>query len=257
MNGKNWVGLEKLSEYASLTDRKVLEGSIVAKVNKDGSFTYGTIEERIGRDTRSYYIYNAEKNETRSEYGGLDSHTIISRDLEGNIISDQTKTFGGWTTVQSMLPGKDSKGKIPYTAKAFIPMNVRDLYGGKRTIRVGPETIAEGAVAYKIVKSHNDNLKTQYIYEGDIYLQAVMGNLIAKGYRVGADGNAGYAEGRHLGHPTENYGNTGCGVTGGDNNMTNFYSYTNFLTKTLGLPVGTVLFGKIYQKYNPYEWVYR
>ncbi|MGI5077825.1 hypothetical protein [Treponema maltophilum] len=256
-DGKNWVGLEKLSEYASLTDRKVLEGGIVAKVNEDGSFTYGTIEERIGRDTRSYYIYNAEKNEKRSEYGGLDSRTIISRDLKGNIIDKQTKTFDGWTTVQSMLPGEDSKGKIPYTAKAFIPMNVRDLYGGKRTIKVGPETIAEGAVAYKIVKSHNDNLKTQYIYEGDIYLQAVMGNLLAKGYRIGADGNAGYAEGRHLGHPTKNYGNTGCGVTGGDNNMTNFYSYTNFLTKTLGLPVGTVLFGKIYQKDNPYEWVYR
>ncbi|MGI5171981.1 hypothetical protein H0R92_00040 [Treponema sp. OMZ 840] len=254
MNGKNWVGAEKLGAYANITNRKVLEGSIVAKVNKDGSFTYETVEERIGRDTRSYYIYNAEKNETRSEYGGLDTRTIISRDLEGNIIPEKTKSFGGWTTVQSMLPGKDSKGKIPYTADAFISMNVRDLYGGKRTIRVGPETITEGAVAYKILKMTQNKWE---LNKGDIYLQAVMGNLLAKGYRIGADGNAGYAEGKHLGHPTKKYGNTGCEVTGGDNNMTNFYSYTNFLTKTLGLPVETVLFGKIYQKDNPYERVYR
>ena len=250
-DGKNWVGLEKLSEYASLTDRKVLEGGIAAKVNENGSFTYGTVEERIGRDTRSYYIYNAEKNEKRLEYGGLDSRTIISRDLQGNIIDEQTKTFDGWTTVQSMLPGKDNEGKIPYTTEAFIPMNVRDLYDGKRTIKVGPETIAEGAVAYKILKMAEPRFGLK---AGDIYLQAVMGNLLVKGYRIGADGNAGYAEGRHLLHPTKKYGNMGCGVTG---SVDAFHAYTDFLTKTLGLPAETVIFGKIYQKDNPYEWVYR
>ncbi len=70
----------------------------------------------------------------------------------------------------------------------------------------------------------------------------------------GANGDAGYGppDGRHLQHPARYYGNTGCGVTSKEN----FTNYTSYLTDTLGLPYGYVLFGTIQQKYNRYLQIY-
>ncbi|HOV39539.1 MAG TPA: hypothetical protein PLG79_12495, partial [Spirochaetales bacterium] len=250
--GMSWDSVKKLwsGGKIELTDR-VLEGGVYAWVNKEGGYDFATAALQISRDPMSYFVRQYEEGPS-NQYKGLDSITVTQRDLKGNVLDK--RTFDGWTTVQTMIPKGFTNSNLPYNFETFVDIPWNSIYGDSGTVKVGPETISEGAVTYKIVQI-NYNEGTLMLKAGDTYLQAVEGTLIAPGYHIGSDGNAGYANGAHLQHPTRYFGNMGCLVTGnysGTSGLDQFTAYTSYLRNTLKLPYGYVLYGQIEQKYNPY-----
>jgi len=130
------------------------------------------------------------------------------------------------------------------------------MYIAGNKIKVGPETISEGKIAYQL-KNAYDYDDIWDIKKGDIYLQAVYGNTMyeekEKLRSIGPDGRANLSVGRYLLHPAEKGNNSGCGVT----NKTNFIKYTKQLNSIWNIPVGAVIFGNIHQKYDPLLKVYK
>jgi hypothetical protein len=243
--GMSWDSVKNLwsGGKIELTDR-VLEGGVYTWVNKEGGYDFATTALQISRDPMSYFVRQYEEGPS-NQYKGLDSITVTQRDLKGNVLDK--RTFDGWTTVQTMIPDA-------YSFNNFLDVPWTSIYGDNGTVKVGPETIAEGAVAYKLLQRTITN-ETLMLKAGDTYLQAVEGNLIAPGYHMGSDGNAGYANGAHLQHPTSCFGNMGCLVTGNygsTSGLDQFNAYTSYLRNTLKLPYGYVLYGQLEQKYNPY-----
>ena len=240
-NGKNWIGTESLSELVTLTNTEVLNGGIVSNY-ADGKYDYSVVSQDIAVDPRSHFaMANGKHNH---QYDGLDSIEITQWDLNNNQLGNP-KVFDNFTWTQTMIPEE-------YSYSNFVDLQYRSAYG-TGSVSVGPETIAEGSVAYKLMKWSGFGKNKLQLNYGDTYLQAVSGNLLASGYSIGDDGLAHYNDGRHLIHPANNYANSGCGVT---NDKDHFSDYTSYLTGTLGLETGTVLFGDIYQKYDPYLHIY-
>lgn len=249
-DGETWVTKdgEKLGQVAILTDKA--KGSLVPSVNLDGTFNYKTVFEDIERHPLSYTINNGDNKlityQTPNRF--LDTRTVYQFDLDGNILTQYNSVtnkneelkqeFKGWITVQSAVPDKKSD-KTSYTKNDFIDMHISGSL-----IKVGPETIKEGPVAYKMLSApkstyFQDTLKLDI---GDLYTQAVYGQILA-GNKIQIDGNANFASGRHLTHPAAIGNNSGCGVT----SKNNYTKYTNYLYN-LGMRNNYVIFGNIKQK---------
>jgi len=225
-NGASWDGQYWSGGTITLTDRN-LEGGLYGWVGSDGTYEFRTAEVEILRNPLSLFAFTemlqspplrpSATGRVQDSYKGLDSIVVTQRDLEGNVTS--RRQYDNVMSVQTMLPEDPLTEKQIYGHDRFIGipyLTLLDQSSGLHNfgmVNVGPETLREGDVAYKIMEAGN-NPQINGITSGDTYLQAVMGSLYAPGYTVHPDGNANYAEGRHLQHPAEKYGNSGCVVFG-------------------------------------------
>lgn len=193
-----------------------------------------------------------EKISSSTPYRYLDTRTVYAYDLNGNQLGDGPLISDKWITVQTAIPEK-KMDKTSYTNKDFINKKISG-----HNIKVGPETIKEGPIAYQMKIATDDGLKDLSIYKNETYMQAVYGTILA-GNNIKYTGEAGFAIGRHLLHPAVLGNNFGCGVTDKDN----FSEYMDYLSgygaksgKTRYDKYGTVIFGRIRQKSIPGVYVY-
>jgi hypothetical protein len=124
-------------------------------------------------------------------------------------------------------------------------------------IRVGPETVREGDIAWTIESQKYDWTEVG-IHRGDPILRYSAGRLIA-GNSINNEGHANYNYGRHLVHPTANFTSEGCAVTGDTREMSGLEQYQEFVTylnEKLHHNIGYTLLGELRQKHNPYLYVY-
>lgn len=219
-----------------------------------GGFNYLTLFEEVERHPLSYTLNNGDRkeitNSTPNRY--LDTRTVTAYDLNGKQIGDGPLISDGWITVQSAMPDTKSD-KTAYTKNDFINKTISGS-----SIKVGPETIKEGPIAYQMKIATDNSLEKLKLNKNDSYMQAVYGQILA-GNNIGTTGEADFAIGRHLLHPAVIGNNYGCGVT----DKYNFSEYMDYLKgygakpgKTRYDKYGTVIFGRIRQKSIPGVYVY-
>lgn len=125
------------------------------------------------------------------------------------------------------------------------------IFGGNGTVKVGPETIAEGSVGFTLLPYPNNSKEKSWgVLQGDPYLRAAFGTILA-GTRIRSDGSTSLSPLSIAMHPTQNFGNTGCFVTGnykGKLGVEWFTDFTSYLRNNLGLPYGYTLYGQVQQK---------
>ena len=247
--GGELTSLSVCGEPITLSDTPLTGALNVQKVN--GVYEYTTIQEEINRNIFTYFVMKEDFGR-RSEYVGLDSITVHQYDLNGNEILPETpgaNVFTGWTTVQSMPSVENNKDQNVEIKREDFYMDAEitlgSWYNGEsETVLkslVGPETVAEGFVAYTISTWTGKENKLLGLKPGDTYLYASGGTNI-NGDSISAFGYTAldsYA--RLLQHIAQNGGNTGCLVT----NDHSFPAYTNYLRNDLGLKDNTTVFGNI------------
>jgi len=235
--GENkWIGMK-----LSLTTKPV-PGGLYGWMNEQGGYEFATATMEILRDPMSYFVRTSEQGPNLA-YAGRDSIRVTQYDLEGNILNGPQQ-FDGFTTVQTLLPDKG------YGFNQFIDQSWISIYNGHGTVKVGPETIALGAVGFTLLKRPNDNYG---LSQGDPYLRAAFGTIIA-GTAIRPDGSTSLSNLSLAMHPTQNFGNTGCFVTGNYGGKTGvewFTDFTSYLRNDLRLPFGYTLYGQVSPKINP------
>lgn len=88
----NWTGKEKFS--LAMSDVKDL-GQIVINKNTDGTYTRFAVSGVVNRNPYSHK--SARKGKSVADYQGLDSITLLKKDLNGTLLDCFTTT--GWQTV--------------------------------------------------------------------------------------------------------------------------------------------------------------
>jgi hypothetical protein len=236
-----WTGMD-----LSLTNT-VLPGGLYGWLNEQGTYEFAAASMNIIRNPLSYFVRNS-KEAPNLAYAGKDSVEVTQWDLEGNMLMGPQR-FNGFTSVQT----KYNTEEYGYDAFVQVPWSL--VYNGHGIVNVGPETLMKGDIGFVLLQ-YPDNSKIDLwgIAKDDPYLRAIMGTIMA-GTRVKPDGSTNLSNASIAMHPTINFGNTGCPVTGnwnGQTGVTLFTNFTSYLTNNLNLPYGYVLYGKLIEQNNPY-----
>ena len=203
----NWTGKEKFS--LAMSDVKDL-GQIVINKNTDGTYTRFAVSGVVNRNPYSYK--SVRKGKGVADYQGLDSITLLKKDLNGTILDCFTTT--GWQTVANGY-AKDMVSEN--TPKAY---KAEDVYRGA--------TIDINRNFYMRVGNF-----TQKHYEGPIF---VLNRAYQEsGSYLGTDGGGKY---RNLVHSDYNYRSNFTGVFSGGkisagcfiNDYQTMYYIQNYLT---------------------------
>jgi hypothetical protein len=247
-SGGKWNTAENKWEGMNLAlSTKLLEGGLYSWINEEGGYDFATASMTILRDPMSNFVRNSAQGPNLT-YAGRDSILVTQRDLDGNVIG-QPMMFNGFTTVQTLLPDSG------YGFNQFIDQSWTSIYGGSGTVKVGPETLVVGAVGFNLMQYPDNSKKGSWgISQGDPYLRASFGSIVA-GTQLRTDGSTSLSSLSIAMHPTQNFGNTGCIVTGNYGGRTGvewFTDFTSYLRNDLRLPYGYTMYGQIQQKYNPY-----
>ncbi|GMO28838.1 MAG: hypothetical protein Ta2F_04220 [Termitinemataceae bacterium] len=233
-----------------------INGNLYTVLNDQGTLNWYSAKEEIIRDPMSYAILTNGKRDLK--YGGLDSIIVTQYDLDGKIVN--TITSNGWTTVQSLIPTKEDGNITGYTFKDFLKATWSSVVKGcsglpqsglSGVFNVGPETIAVGEVAYKLLERQTSN-ETIKLQKGDFYFQAVSGKLVS-GSSIDVNGHTELSNSALLKHDTGYFGNTGCFVTGNgvQGSGVVWKQYMNFIKNNAQMPSGYVLRGTVSNKNSP------
>jgi hypothetical protein len=224
----------------------ILRGNLYTITNEQGGLDFYTLTEAIMRNSASYLVIDSDGKINRS-YTGLDALIPIQRDLDGFIVN--ILISDNWTTVQTQV-----NNEAPYYRKDDPLNDFADVLLSDQltTVKVGPETIAPGDVSYRLAWRENTSIELQ-LNKGDPFFIAVDGNIMGKdeygkNYSIYSDGTTALSDLRLLQHPTNNFTNEGCLVTGNifkTNGKQNWDEYMDFITQTAKVPYNYVMKGKV------------
>jgi hypothetical protein len=227
---KEWTGINEMS--LTLFDQRQTRPVNILR-NADGTYNFSTVGIEMIRSPKSYGIMASGTKDP--SLVGLDTVKVTQYDLNGSAMSQ--RDFGGWTTVQTMLPKEGT-----YNFNTFQDVTLLSLPSGLHTVKVGPETIRTGEIAWTMMSLSQPAWE---LGAGDTILAYTKGQILA-GNRIGLNGTTSYAPGAFMVHPTNHGSNSGCAVTSDSNGFSGpqiYKRFTSYLKDELRLSPGYTLSG--------------